>query len=763
MPEMPESQDQTPLPNPVTDRTERRKRRREWVVIGLSVLLVVLLSRFEAQVYELTSQLPVLNSILVLAIININILLIILFLFLVFRNLFKLILERRRRVPGARLRSKLVVAFVALSLIPTMLLFLVSAGFITNTIENWFNTEIEASLEESLEVAQTYYKNSAANALYYADQISLIIKDEKLLNQENLNQLEAVIRRKQTEYNLGIVEVFSATFEELVRVANPQVPTADFTDPGSDAIREAMQGNRFSRVTPIGKADLIRGIVPVYSNWNPNDVVGVVVVNYYVPYSLVKKMKEISSSFEQYRNTKLIKGQIQKGYIIVLLLIALVIIFLATWFGFHLARGITVPIQELAMATNRVAEGDLEVQIDVRSDDEVGTLVDAFNRMTQDLRRGQQELTEANRDLQASNLELDQRRRYMEIVLKNVTAGVISVDKQGCLTTVNKSAEKLLKIKGGRVLGRNFREVIDNQHLPMIKDFLRELMESGNDSIRQQITLSVQDTKLTLLVNVTTLRDENGDFMGTVVVFDDLTQIVKGQRMAAWREVARRIAHEIKNPLTPIQLSAQRLRRRYLDRFTSDDTVFDECTQMIVKQVDELKNLVNEFSNFARMPASQPAPNCLNEIVAETLVLYQEGHKDITFTFRPDPDLPIFNIDREQMKRALINLLENAVAAVDHDGSVDLSTSYNPSLQMATLAVSDNGCGIPAEDKPRLFEPYFSTKKSGTGLGLTIVSTIVADHNGYIRVKDNQPRGTSFIVELPIGEGGGQSPPSSQS
>ncbi len=763
MPEMPESQDQTPLPNPVTDRTERRKRRREWVVIGLSVLLVVLLSRFEAQVYELTSQLPVLNSILVLAIININILLIILFLFLVFRNLFKLILERRRRVPGARLRSKLVVAFVALSLIPTMLLFLVSAGFITNTIENWFNAEIEASLEESLEVAQTYYKNSAANALYYADQISLIIKDEKLLNQENLNQLEAVIRRKQTEYNLGIVEVFSATFEELVRVANPQVPTADFTDPGSDAIREAMQGNRFSRVTPIGKADLIRGIVPVYSNWNPNDVVGVVVVNYYVPYSLVKKMKEISSSFEQYRNTKLIKGQIQKGYIIVLLLIALVIIFLATWFGFHLARGITVPIQELAMATNRVAEGDLEVQIDVRSDDEVGTLVDAFNRMTQDLRRGQQELTEANRDLQASNLELDQRRRYMEIVLKNVTAGVISVDKQGCLTTVNKSAEKLLKIKGGRVLGRNFREVIDNQHLPMIKDFLRELMESGNDSIRQQITLSVQDTKLTLLVNVTTLRDENGDFMGTVVVFDDLTQIVKGQRMAAWREVARRIAHEIKNPLTPIQLSAQRLRRRYLDRFTSDDTVFDECTQMIVKQVDELKNLVNEFSNFARMPASQPAPNCLNEIVAETLVLYQEGHKDITFTFRPDPDLPIFNIDREQMKRALINLLENAVAAVDHDGSVDLSTSYNPSLQMATLAVSDNGCGIPAEDKPRLFEPYFSTKKSGTGLGLTIVSTIVADHNGYIRVKDNQPRGTSFIVELPIGEGGGQSPPSSQS
>ncbi|MEJ2699197.1 MAG: ATP-binding protein, partial [Desulfuromonadales bacterium] len=349
-----------------------------------------------------------------------------------------------------------------------------------------------------------------------------------------------------------------------------------------------------------------------------------------------------------------------------------------------------------------------------------------------------------------SNMELDQRRRYMEIVLRNVTAGVISVDKQGNITTINKSAETLLKIKTPRVLGRNFREVVNAEHLPMIKEFLKDLMDSKKTSISKQVTLTVSDNKLTLLVNVTTLRDENGEFMGTVVVFDDLTHLIKAQRMAAWREVARRIAHEIKNPLTPIQLSAQRLRRRYLNRFPPEDNVFDECTNMIVKQVDELKNLVNEFSSFARMPASNPTPNNLNDIISEAMVLFQEGHRDIHFSFHPDTRVPLFNIDRDQIKRVVINLLDNAVGAIARDGAIEVETRYNKALQMVTFSVADTGCGIPPEDKPRLFEPYFSTKKSGTGLGLAIVSTIVSDHNGYIRVKDNQPRGTRFLVELPV-------------
>ena len=739
------SQKTTPLP-----AAESRKRLREWMLAIAILLLVAFSLRYQNHLFDLTTEIPLTGNILALALINLNILFIILCLFLVLRNIFKLLLERRRGLPGSHLRSKLTLAFVSLALVPTMLLFFVSAGFIHNSIENWFNTQIEESLQESLEVAQTYYKNSASNALYYAEQLSQTIKDNKLLNEENLPALEELVHQKQKEYNLGIVEVFSSTYEELVRAVNPQVPVAEFTDPGSDSIREALQGNRFTRISPIGRADLIRGIVPVYSNWNPEDVVAVVVVNYYVPYSLVKKMNEIKASFEQFKSTKDIKGRIQKGYVLFLLIIALVIIFLATWAGFYLARGITEPIQELAIATNRVAEGDLDVTISSYSNDEVGTLVESFNKMTYDLRQGQKAIRHANRELQASNLELEQRRRYMETVLANVTAGVISIDSQGNLTTINKSAEKLLGLQTRKILGKNFREVIGPDYLSMVKEILKEMIHSGKNTIRRQVTVTVRDNELTLLVNVTTLRDENGEFMGTVVVFDDLTQLLKAQRMAAWREVARRIAHEIKNPLTPIQLSAQRLRRRYQDHFTGDDTVFEECTHMIIKQVDDLKNLVNEFSNFARMPASNPTLNNLNAVAAEALLLFQEAHKDIAFRFHEASDLPEFNLDREQIKRAVINLIDNAVSAVGADGEIELTTSYNPALQMATLTVSDNGSGIPKDDKPRLFEPYFSTKKTGTGLGLAIVSTIVSDHNGYIRVRDNEPSGTRFIIELPV-------------
>ncbi len=735
--------------DPSNNQNSTRRKKREWALILFAAFLLIVFPQLEGHLYELTSQLPISNSIIALAVINLNILLVLLFLFLIFRNLFKLLLERRRGVPGSKLRSKLVGAFIALSLVPTMLLFFVSAGFISSSIDNWFNNQVEKALDESLDVAQTYYRNSETNALYYADQLSSRIKEGKLLNEENLPQLRQLIKEKQEEYNLGIVEVFSATHEELVRVANPKLPIIEITPATSDPVREGLQGIRFSQITPVGEADLIRGIVPVQSNWNAKDIVGVVVVNYYVPYSLINKMKEIASSVDQYKLTKSIKGQIQKSYVIVLLLISLIIIFLATWFGFHLARGITVPIQELASATTRVAAGDLDIQLETRSTDEIGTLVKAFNKMTADLRQGRQEINSANLELQTSNLELDSRRNYMEIVLANVTAGVISIDRTGRLTTINKSAEDLLHFKADEVLGKDFREVIPESYLPKIMELLKELFYSEKGTVRQQMTIPIGNDKYTLMINLTTLRDNHNHFLGTVVVFDDLTQLYKAQRMAAWREVARRIAHEIKNPLTPIQLSAQRLRRRYLDRFDEDDHVFDECTRMISNQVDELKNLVNEFSSFARMPATKPTENNLNDVIDECLSLYKQAHKNVDFQRSIDPNLPVTRFDREQIKRVLINLLENAVAAITTNGTIKLESDYNQELQIITLSVADTGCGIPAEDKARLFEPYFSTKKTGTGLGLAIVSTIIADHNGYIRVRDNKPEGSIFIIELP--------------
>jgi two-component system nitrogen regulation sensor histidine kinase NtrY len=730
---------------------ERKKRVREGVIIFLALVLIIFLTRAEIRLTQLSADAPMGSNIAIFGVINIVILLVILLVYLVSRNVIKLFMESRSNPLTTRLRTKLVLSFVGLSLVPTMLLFFAAAGFINNTVHNWFNTQVETSLSESLEVAQTYYKNSASNALYYGRQISGFIKTQKLLNQDNLPLLKVLIRQKQKEYNLGVVEVYSAQREELVQASNPDVPKGEFTNPASEDINVGLAGSELTRINQAGKADLIRGIVPIYSTYNQKDIVGVVVVNYYVPYSLVSKMKEITESYHEFRQLKILKNPIRTGYIITLFLITVVIVFFAYWMGVYLANSMTKPVQELVEATRAVADGNLDVHIESYSRDEIGMLVQSFNRMTDDLRSKQRALNSSNEELSRINQEIEQRRRYMEIVLRNVAAGVISVDRDGVITTINTSAEKLLNINTGSVMGRNFRDILREAHLDIVKESLKDLVIAKQDTINRQITIDIRGTRLSLQLHLTMLRDESGDFMGTVLVLDDLTQVLKAQRMAAWREVARRIAHEIKNPLTPIQLSAQRLRKRYLSRFSDDEKVFDECTEMIIKSVDELKNLVNEFSNFARMPAIQPEPNDLNGIIRETLTLYQEAHRGVAFNFTPDFNLPQLKIDRDQIKRVVINLLENAVAAMGEKGTIEISSHYDPELKMADFRIADDGPGIPPEDRSRLFEPYFSTKKTGTGLGLAIVNSVITDHGGFVRVKNNVPQGACFVVELPVG------------
>ncbi|RLA95662.1 MAG: hypothetical protein DRG32_06320 [Deltaproteobacteria bacterium] len=454
-------------------------------------------------------------------------------------------------------------------------------------------------------------------------------------------------------------------------------------------------------------------------------------------------MKEISEAFVNYRQSQALKRPLITNYLLVLLLITLLIIFSATWFGFRLAKEITIPIERLAEGTKRIASGDLDFRLETESRDEIGALVEAFNRMTE-------QLSASHTALQKANLELEARRRYIEIVLENVSAGVISFDKEGRITTVNKAAEEMLEVRASEVVGRYYRNVLRPEYRKIAREMIREINTTRSKSLQKQMELNLNGKVITVRVSVNLMQDEKGEYMGMVAVFDDLTHLVKMERLAAWREVAKRIAHEIKNPLTPIQLSAQRIYKRYRDRIKGDTAVFQECTNTIIQQVNELKNLVNEFTQFARMPNINPTPNDLNEVISESLVLYKEAHKDISFRFTPEPSLPVFKFDREQIKRVMINLLDNAVAAVDGKGEVDVEVRYNPSLRMATIEVRDNGCGIPDEDKVRLFEPYFSTKKTGTGLGLAIVNTIIADHNGFIRVRDNEPKGTRFIIELPV-------------
>lgn len=288
--------------------------------------------------------------------------------------------------------------------------------------------------------------------------------------------------------------------------------------------------------------------------------------------------------------------------------------------------------------------------------------------------------------------------------------------------------------------------------LPMT-EILEDLASCETDALERQITVSFPDKVLSLLCFASRLTDEERRDLGLVLVFEDMTYLIKAQRMAAWREVARRIAHEIKNPLTPIQLNAQRLRRKYMESLAPDNGVLDQCTRVIIDQVEQLKHMVNEFSRFARMPAANPVPNRLNELIQEIVDLYGQANENVAFSFAADPALPPFDIDKEQMKRAMVNLLDNAIAATGNSGQVRVQTRFDQDLAIASIEVSDNGVGIDPGDRDRVFEPYFSKKAGGSGLGLTIVSAIVSDHNGFVRAKGNSQGGASFTIELPVRRG----------
>ncbi|EKD39880.1 MAG: hypothetical protein ACD_75C00265G0001 [uncultured bacterium] len=461
-------------------------------------------------------------------------------------------------------------------------------------------------------------------------------------------------------------------------------------------------------------------------------------------------MTTISQGIEDYRQLKHFKEPFKFWLLIILLIVTLLVIFAAIWFGLYISRGITEPLEKLVLATRRVADGDLEFVMERDSNDEMGLLVDSFNKMTQNLNSSNKKLAETHSALEVSSQESEQRRRYTEIILQNVSAGVISLDENGKITTINRFAERLLNIDKNLFIGLNFRDVMPPYQAAVVDGFIEELQVTGKNTVEQHIKMQVLSKTYSLLINFTRLEDEGGKPVGFVLVFDNLTKLEKMQRMAAWREVARRIAHEIKNPLTPIQLSAQRLRRRYPEILNEENSVFDQCTNTIITQVDELKRLVSEFSQFARMPKVQKSPENLAKLAKQTLFLYQEGHKNITFTCTEEQPIPIFSFDGEQIKRCLINLLDNAVAVLPDGGNIDTVLALDEEKENVFLKVFDNGPGISKDNKLKLFEPYFSTKKTGTGLGLAIVHTIVADHNGYIRVQDNEPQGSVFIIELPL-------------
>lgn len=751
------------------DSRERRKRKREYIAISFLAILFVALTVAEFRLTRLSSTLPFVNSIFFFGLLNFNIVILIALVWLVLRNVGKLFIERRRKVLGSRLKTKLVISFLAFAIIPTLVLFFIAALYINSSFDKWFSLKIQNTFQASLDITRTYYRNTDQNAMHFAEHIAKGIGGRVAhptdLHGEGMHSsapswIRDYLDSQRELLALDAVELYFDPLRERA-ISTRSVEDAQRASAGEvldyfprlpvDLLEKAFSGENVSVVQHIGAGDLIRCLVPVRARArDAGSVVGVMVVDSYIPVSLVNKVDEIASVLDDYKATNPLKYPMKTTYLVILVMITLVVLFVAIWIGLYLAREITLPVERLVSGAQQVGSGNLDVAIQSPGHDEISVLIESFNKMTGDLRENRARLTEASADL-------ERRRRQLEAVLANINTGVIAVNSSSQITTFNQAAATLLEIDSKSVEALPLLEVLQGESQHLARTIERALSTQGASlegmtEPTQWNFRSSRDGVKVLNAMITRLREAE-DRWGVVAVIDDMTHIIKGQREMAWREVARRIAHEIKNPLTPIKLSAQRLQRRLSDFRGKDGEILKECTDTIIKHTDELKEMVNEFSNFARFPEISPAPHDLNAALGEVIKLYEQAHPQIRFKATLETKLPVFEFDRDQIKRVTINLLDNACAALQtgagRSPQVQIASHYNEQLQMAVIEVADNGPGMTEEVKARVFEPYFSTKAGGTGLGLAIAKRIVNDHDGFIRVQSLPEEGTKFLIELP--------------
>jgi two-component system nitrogen regulation sensor histidine kinase NtrY len=730
---------------------EHDRRRPHWTPVWTVLLFLVpslALTYYYAQdiltgTTGSDSLLPDASYAFVLLLVNLDLIGLVVLTLLLSRNLIKAYFERRHKLVGSGFRAKLVAAFIGFALIPTVLLAIVASGLVTTAMDFWFSEQIEQVLQASQDLARIQHEGHVALAINNARALSREIYREEWMKHDLRDLLVAGMARKRAEHNLAGVEVYSAKQELLTKAADPAVAASVLELPIGQLVLQVLNGRQeMTSVQEAQSGRLIRAGVPIASNAKQGEIDGVVVVDAYLPESLLAKMESISRRYTEYRQNKAMQRPIKMGAYLFVAVITVMILFGATWFGFYVARGITVPIQRLAEATESIAHGNLDVSIKVKATDEIGTLVASFNRMTEDLRSSKSKLEDAN-------VSLDRRRAYIEAVLATVAAGVLSIDRTGTITTVNPSAERILGVWGDRLRGRPVNEAFKELKLDLFQNAYDRILADALDTLTLEGVMEVQGKPMTVVLNLSRMRNEAGRDLGFVLVFEDLTELMKAQKVATWKEVAQRIAHEIKNPLTPIQLSAQRLRKKFDEKAPDFNRVFEESTDVIISEVNSLKRMVDEFSKYARMPAPQMARQSLHDVVRDVTVLYRGAHRDVQFLTELDDALPYLNFDREQINRVFVNLLDNAVQAMEQRGRVWITTKHDAKRRRAVVTVADDGPGVNPEDMDKLFLPYFTRKRTGTGLGLAIVQRIIMDHEGQVRAGRNEPRGAVFTFELP--------------
>ncbi|MBV8201862.1 MAG: HAMP domain-containing protein [Acidobacteria bacterium] len=725
----------------------RHRKDQRLIVSGLAVMLLLFTAFFYLFLRE--RDLPaflVTNRVLLFVLWYANVVLILIVLFVLLRNLFKLLVERRHRILGSTFKFKLVATYIGLSLFPVLALFAIATELLQGSIDRWFNTPVRPVLERGSAVAEALYDRIEQHDLRDAQRVLRETAGLDPRTAVERQRLEALL----AELHLDLLSVYEGN-EFVQGVVNSQSGMKDLPEPHHAILEEAAaEGEAFQIDTPPGgRGKLLYAVAAgrrtakgAAGATGPTLVVAATLLD---P-ALAERSARLIEDFQGYRQLEVEKDDLRASHLLIFIMVTLVILLASSWVGLYLARRVTVPIQALAEGTRRISGGDLHHRVDVQADDELGVLVDSFNRMTGELANNKEQLERGNLELTLSNQRLAAERALIAAVLQSVAAGVVSIDSDGRIFTCNEAALRLLRQREEEVVGRPVAEAWSDPE----RRKLAALLADPRPEASKELHLVLGGEWQTFEAKVTALEGAAGTPRGRVLVLEDLTELIKAQQLAAWNEAARRIAHEIKNPLTPIRLAAERMLKKHRQGEPGLAKAIEDGVEIIVREVTTLQGMVDEFSRYARMPRPQPARVDLSRLLDETLHLYQNLKPGVEVVLKLDGDpagLSRVALDAEQIKRALINLVDNAVEATDAPGRVTVSAQQRDGH--LAIQVADTGRGIPPDAKEKLFLPYFSTKGRGTGLGLAIVHRIVADHHGSIRVEDNQPRGTVFTVELP--------------
>jgi two-component system nitrogen regulation sensor histidine kinase NtrY len=676
--------------------------------------------------------------------------------FVLSRNIVKLVVERRRGRPFARFRGKLVTLLLGMTLVPAVLVLAVGSEVIRTSVDQWFNEPMDEILASANRIAADYYEERQNVAADSANRIARTLSGVELGNPD-VRPLRDMLAPDVTLQRVRMVQVYRVTgasggpqpLQPVLDVAAADLPPGYSRAAADRLAAQALAGAANARsIETLGAAgDLLHAAAIVRdSSGRP---AGVVVATDYLTGDLAARARGMTQAFEKYNQLRVLKSPLTGVYLSFFLMVTLMILVGAVWMGLYLAKRITQPVQMLAAAAREIGAGRLDQHLEPQSDDEFGALTEAFNAMAGELAVSRRKVERSNVELERKALEVESRRRYIETILERIATGVVSIDAAGAITTMNSAASRLLSLDRASVVGQPARGVFDRPELQPIGTLLGRAGRGKGEPAALEFALSRDGQELHLAAAATPLVGEKNAADGVVLVLDDVTPLIRTQKIAAWREVARRLAHEIKNPLTPIQLSAERLRRHFTGAPPGARALVDECTSTIVGEVESLKGLVDEFSQFARMPSPRTVPTDLHQLIGDTLALYDGIFADVKIEHRYAADLPLVRLDPEQVRRVLINLIDNAVEAMERHGGILVETQRDAANSVARVVVADDGPGIPPAEREKLFLPYYSTKRRGSGLGLAIVRRIIAEHGGSIEVGDNTPRGTRFTIELP--------------